>query len=257
MKKIITCLVATSLLSSCHIYKAYERPDVDIQHLYRDTVAADNRDSSDTLSLADTVSLGSRPWRDVFADPALQSLIEQGLAGNTDLQSALLRVKQAEATLLSSRLAYLPSLKLAPEGTISSFDKQSATRTYQLPVAASWEVDLFGNLLNAKRGAKAALLQSEAYQQAVQTQLIATIANSYYTLLMLDRQLAISEETTCNWEQSVATMKALKAAALTNEAAVTQSEANYYMVKATLPDLRRQIREAENSLSLLLGQAPQ
>lgn len=257
MKKIITCLVATSLLSSCHIYKAYERPDVDIQHLYRDTVTADNRDSSDTLSVADTVSLGSRPWREVFADPALQSLIEQGLAGNTDLQSALLRVKQAEATLLSSRLAYLPSLKLAPEGTISSFDKQSATRTYQLPVAASWEVDLFGNLLNAKRGAKTALLQSEGYQQAVQTQLIATIANSYYTLLMLDRQLAISEETTCNWEQSVATMKALKAAALTNEAAVTQSEANYYMVKATLPDLRRQIREAENSLSLLLGQAPQ
>lgn len=194
MKKIITCLVATSLLSSCHIYKAYERPDVDIQHLYRDTVTPDNRDSSDTLSVADTVSLGSRPWREVFADPALQSLIEQGLAGNTDLQSALLRVKQAEATLLSSRLAYLPSLKLAPEGTISSFDKQSATRTYQLPVAASWEVDLFGNLLNAKRGAKTALLQSEA---------------------------------------------------------------NYYMVKATLPDLRRQIREAENSLSLLLGQAPQ
>lgn len=257
MKKIITCLVATFLLSSCHIYKAYERPDVDIQHLYRDTVAADNRDSSDTLSLADTVSLGSRPWREVFADPALQSLIEQGLQGNTDLQSALLRVKQAEATLLSSRLAYLPSLKLAPEGTISSFDKQSATRTYQLPVAASWEVDLFGNLLNAKRGAKVALLQSEAYQQAVQTQLIATIANSYYTLLMLNRQLAISEETTCNWEQSVATMKALKTAALTNEAAVTQSEANYYMVKATLPDLRRQIREGENSLSLLLGQAPQ
>lgn len=137
-----------------------------------------------------------------------------------------------------------------------SFNHQAVTRTYQLPVAASWEVDLFGNLLNAKRGAKASLLQSEAYKQAVQTQLIASIANSYYTLLMLDRQLNISEETTRNWEQSVATMRALKAAALTNEAAVTQSEANYYQIKATLPDLRKQIREVENALSLVLGQTP-
>lgn len=166
------------------------------------------------------------------------------------------RVKQAEATLLSSRLSYLPSLSLSPEGSLSSFNHQAVTRTYQLPVAASWEVDLFGNLLNAKRGAKASLLQSEAYKQAVQTQLIASIANSYYTLLMLDRQLNISEETTRNWEQSVATMRALKAAALTNEAAVTQSEANYYQIKATLPDLRKQIREVENALSLVLGQTP-
>lgn len=178
------------------------------------------------------------------------------MSGNIDLQTAQLRVKQAEATLLSSRLSYLPSLSLNPEGSLSSFNRQAASRTYQLPVAASWEVDLFGNLLNAKRGAKTALLQSEAYRQAVQTQLIASIANSYYTLLMLDRQLSISEATTRNWEQSVATMRALKTAALTNEAAVTQSEANYYQIKATLPDLRKQIREVENVLSLVLGEAP-
>lgn len=113
-----------------------------------------------------------------------------------------------------------------------------------------------GNLLNARRGARAALLQSEAYRQAVQTQLIATIANSYYTLLMMDRQLSISETTAHNWQQSVATMRSLKSAALTNEAAVTQSEANYYQVKATLPDLRRQIREVENALSILLMKSP-
>lgn len=251
MKKIIPLIVAFTTLSSCHIYKAYERPQAETQGLYRDTVASGN-----TRIVADTLNLGMLPWYEVFRDTALQALIEQGLQGNINLQTAQLRVKQAEATLLSSKLAYLPSVGLNPEATISSFDRQSATKTYQLPVTASWEIDLFGSLLNAKRSAKAALLQSDAYRQAVRTQLIASIANSYYTLLMLDRQLSISETTTRNWEQSVATMRSLKTAALTNEAAVTQSEANYYQIKATLPDLRRQIREVENVLSLLLGKNP-
>lgn len=247
-------MVAIALLSSCHLYKAYERPQVETQGLYRDTVAIGD---SDTLTSSDTLNLGRLPWREVFRDTTLQSLIERGLAGNTDLQTAQLRVKQAEASLLSSKLAYLPSIGLNPEGTLNRFNRQSTTRSYQLPVTASWEVDLFGGLLNAKRSAKTALLQSEAYRQAVQTQLIASISNSYYTLLMLDRQLAISEETARNWEQSVATMRAMKTAALTNEAAVTQSEANYYQIKATLPDLRRQIREVENALSVMLGESPQ
>lgn len=254
MRKIILLITATALLGSCQLYKGYERPAIQTQGLYRDTLQY-----NDTLATAaaDTTTIGHLPWYEVFRDTALQALINQGLAGNADLQTARLRIKQAEATLLSSRLAYLPSLSLNPEGTISSLNHQSATRSYQLPVAASWEIDLFGSLLNAKRSAKAALLQSEAYRQAVQTQLIASIANSYYTLLMLDRQLLISETTTRNWQQSVATMKAMKAAALTNEVAVTQSEANYYQIQTTLPELLRQIREVENALSLVLGQAPE
>lgn len=258
MKKLVVLITAIGLLSSCHIYKAYERPEVNTQGLYRNALPhIDTLSTSDTLAFPDTLNFGNLPWREVFRDTALQALIEQGLKNNIDLQTAQLRIKQAEATLLSSKLSYLPSLHLNPQGTISSVEHQSVTRSYQLPVAASWEVDLFGNLLNAKRGAKTTLLQSEAYRQAVQTQLIASIANSYYTLLMLDRQLTISEETARNWEQSVATMRAMKAAALTNEAAVTQSEANYYQIKATLPDLRRQIREVENALSVALGQVPQ
>lgn len=258
MKKLVVLITAIGLLSSCHIYKAYERPEVNTQGLYRNALPhIDTLLTSDTLAFPDTLNFGNLPWREVFRDTALQALIEQGLKNNIDLQTAQLRIKQAEATLLSSKLSYLPSLQLNPHGTISSVEHQSVTRSYQLPVAASWEVDLFGNLLNAKRGAKTTLLQSEAYRQAVQTQLIASIANSYYTLLMLDRQLTISEETARNWEQSVATMRAMKAAALTNEAAVTQSEANYYQIKATLPDLRRQIREVENALSVALGQVPQ
>lgn len=250
MRKLVLFMMMVVMFGSCHIYKAYERPEVDTQGLFRDTLAAD-------YIIADTLSFGNFPWREVFRDTCLQQLIEQGLVENVDLLTAQLRVKEADALLLSSKLSYLPSVGLTPEGTLSHLNGHAVTRSYQLPVTAAWELDLFGNLLNAKRGARTALLQSEAYRQAVQTRLIASIANSYYTLQMLDRQLAISEETTRSWERSVATMKALKEAALTNEAAVTQSEASYYQIRTTLPELRRQIREVENALSLVLGQTPQ
>lgn len=250
-KQIIYMVCATALLSSCHIYKAYDRPkDIDASALYRDPLSA-----TDTLA-SDTANIGNLPWQEVFRDPKLQALIEKGLESNVDFQSAILRVEEAKALLTSARLSFLPSLNLAPQGTISRFDTKQATKTYQLPAVASWEVDLFGRLLNASREAKATLLQSKAYQQAVRSQLIAGIANTYYTLLMLDRQLAISTETATLWKENVRAMEAMKEAGMTTEAAVVQSKANYHQVEASLADLRRQIRETENALSVLLAEAP-
>lgn len=240
-----------ALLSSCHIYKQYDRPDIDAQGLYRDPVAI-----NDTLR-SDTNNMANMPWEQVFTDPQLQSLIRLGLEKNTDLQTALLQVKEAQASLMTSRLAYLPSLTLAPQGGVSSFDKMRGSWTWSLPVAASWEIDLFGKILNTKRAAKAALMQTDAYSQAVQTQIVAAIANYYYTLLMLDKQLQVTEQTSVLWAKNVETMKAMKEAAMVNEAGVVQSEANYYAVLASVADLKDQIRQAENSLSLLLRQAPQ
>lgn len=247
---IIYSICAAALLSSCNIYKKYSRPETDLQGLYRDPVS-----NTDTL-VSDTTNMANLPWEKVFTDPQLQSLIRLGLERNSDLQTALLKVKEAEASLMSSRLAYAPSLGLAPEGGVSSFNKSAGKWTYTLPIVASWELDLFGNLLNAKRAAKASLMQSESYQQAVQTQVIAAIANCYYTLLMLDTQLEITEQTAILWQKNVETMKAMKTAAMVNEAAVTQSEANSYMIAATIPDIKNQIRQTENTLSLLLRQAP-
>ncbi len=253
MKKQIICMLcATALLSSCHIYKSYDRPD-DIQTagLYRDTLS-----TGDTLA-SDTANFGNLPWREVFTDPQLQTLIEQGLANNTDLQTAILKVEEAKAALTTSRLAYAPMLALSPQGTISSFDKSAATKTYSLPVTASWEIDLFGKLLNAKRGAQVTLLQTKAYRQAVQTQIISGIANTYYTLLMLDQQQIITEETADIMKRNVETMRAMKDAAMTNAAAVAQSEAAYAQVLASIPAIRQSIRETENALCMLLRQAPQ
>lgn len=248
---LIYTLCMTTLFSSCHIYKQYSRPDIDVQGLYRDPVV-----DNDTLK-SDTNNIANLPWEKVFTDQHLQALIRLGLERNTDLQTALLRVKESQASLMTSRLSYLPSLTLAPQGGVSSYDHQRGNWSWSLPVAASWEIDLFGKILNTKRAAKAALLQSEAYQQAVQTQVIAAIANYYYTLLMLDKQLQTTEETSVLWAKSVETMKAMKEAAMVNEAGVVQSEANYRAVLASISDLKNQIRETENSLSLLLRQAPQ
>lgn len=247
-KKIVIAILFAFPLSGCHIYRAYERPEsvVVSDSLYREPVAG-----------ADTVSLASLSWKELFTDPQLQMLIETGLANNTDLGIARLKVKEAEAQLMTSRLSYLPSVSFTPQGTLTSVDGSKPSKTYNLAVAADWEIDLFGKLLNSKRGAQAALEQSEAYRQAVQTQLVATIANSYYTLLMLDRQLDITRRTADTWSESVRTMKALKRAGQTTEMAVAQTEAGKLSVDASVLSLERQINETENSLSTLLGMSPQ
>ena len=252
----ICSLVLAATLNSCHIYKKYERPEVDVQGLFRDTVSV-----TDTLA-ADSLNIGDLPWTDIFTDPILQDLIRQGLENNSDLKTAMLQVEAAQASFRASQLAFLPSINLTPQASVSSFDGNlhfggRSTWSWTAPVSASWEIDIFGRVLNSKRNAKAALMQGKAYQQAVRTQLIATIANGYYTLLMLDKQLAITEETAISWQQSVEIMKAMKLAGMTNEAAVAQSEANCYAIAASIPALQQQIRETENTLSTLLYQAPQ
>ena len=253
-KQVIYLVCATALLSSCHIYKTYDRPeDIRTSGLYRDPASP-----NDTL-VSDTASFGNLPWRQVFTDPQLQVLIEQGLAQNTDLQTAALKVKEAQAPLIAAKLAFAPTLALSPQGTISSFNHNAATKTYSLPVTASWELDLFGNLLNLKRNAQVTLEQTKAYRQAVQTQIIANIANMYYTLLMLDRQLEITKGTADILKRNTETMQAMKDAAMynINSAGVEQSRAAYAQVEASIPGIEQGIRETENALSTLLAEAPQ
>ncbi len=253
MKKshIIFILSVSFWATSCYIYKPYQRPEVSTDSLYRQT------ETEYPASGNDSISMGDLLWEEVFTDPYLQSLIRQGLEYNADLRTAALRVREAEASLLSARLAYTPSLALAPQGGVSSLESHTPSWTYTLPATSSWEIDIFGRLLNSKRGAKAAVEQSDAYRQAVRTSVIATVANMYYTLLMLDEQLDITLQTSELWKQNVETMVAMKEAGMVNEAAVVQSRANSYMVEASIPDLKQSIRETENSLSTFLGQSPQ
>ena len=234
-----------ALLSSCGIYTTYHPATEVPEQLYGEEVV-----------VSDSSSIASLHWRELFTDPYLVTLIEQGLANNTDYLTAGLRVQEAEATLLSAKLAYLPSLALAPQGTLSHLEGHKMTKAYSLPATASWEIDLFGKLRNAKRQSQALLAQSKDYQQAVRSQLIAGIANSYYTLLMLDAQLRIAEQTATSWGESARATHALMQAGKANEATVAQMEAAYAQVSASVLDLTEQINQVENSLSLLLAETP-
>lgn len=251
-KQFIGMMCVAAMMSSCHIYKAYDRPEsIDASGIYRDPVS-----ETDTLA-ADTANMGNLPWKEVFTDARLQALIEEGLANNVDMQAAVLRVEEAKVMLTSAKLSYLPSINFAPQGTMTTIDGGEMVKAYQLPAAASWEIDLFGKILNAKRGQQSVYLQSKYAQQAVRSQIICGIANVYYTLLMLDRQVEITTSTAAIYKENVRAMEAMKVAGYVNEAAVTQMRAASHQVEASLLDLKRQVRETENSLAVLLAKAPQ
>ena len=242
-------------LSSCGLYNKYDRPDVVTDDIVRDPVAQNG-----ALQSTDTTSFGNLPWRELFTDPQLRLLIEQGLEKNPDLLNAALNVQMVNEALKCARLAFLPSIALTPQGTISKLmtDPAVTTKSYQLPISASWNVDLFGNLLNAKRSAQMQLIATKDYQTVVQCNIISGIANLYYTLLMLDRQVEIVNDMEQLTKETWEMMKFMHENRVGYRSTAVQSaEAAYYSVQAQKVDLLRQTRETENALSLLIAQPAQ
>lgn len=246
MKKILASIITLPLLlAGCGIYTDYTRPAlpvVDSLYTHMPVEAVSN----------DTTSLAFLSWEELFADSLLRGYIRMGLEHNTDLNLARLRVEEAEATLQASRLAFFPSASLSAELGASGAQGPS----FSVAPSFQWEIDAFGKMRNTKKGAKAALEQSRAYRQAVQTRLIATIADSYYALLMLDQQIEISRRTMATWEENIRSLSALKRAGKTNEAAVLQASANKLQVENSIYSMQRQIYEQENAFAALLGTGP-
>ncbi|MDD2205075.1 MAG: TolC family protein [Bacteroidales bacterium] len=240
IKLALIAIIAFSL-SSCGIYKNYSRPaDLKTFGVYSDS----------TLVAADSTRIS---WQDIFLDPTLKSLIQKGLDNNTDLRIAQLQSEEAEASLRASKWAFAPSFSFSPQGTMSGTIGSSTNYTYELPVSASWQIDIFGSLRNAKKRSQVQLESSKEYAQAVQTQLIGNIATYYYKLVLLDKQLAVYQETAENWRANVEVTKRLMAAGQYNDAAVAQSEANYYSICSSVMDIEQQIKETENTVIQLLG----
>lgn len=260
MKKVMIFAAVTLLLSSCGLYNKYERPDnVETSGLIRDAV-----NDLDTLAVTpqDTASFGNLPWREVFTDPQLQALIEQGLERNTDLLNAALTVKMYETMLTAAKLAFLPAIQIGstqPMGSISTFytDPSATTKSYSIPVSATWTIDLFGNILSQKRSTQMKLLGYKDYQMAVRAQVVSGIANSYYTLLMLDEQLRIVTEMSKMSKETWEMMKLQYNLGRVRSTSVQSAEASYLSMLTQANDFRRQIRATENALSLLIGQQGQ
>lgn len=203
----------------------------------------------------DTTSIATLSWKELFTDICLQRLIDTALVRNTDLRTARLRVEQAEAALLTARMSYLPSVNVGAEGGLTGWDGSTA-KTYNINGAASWEIDIFGKITAAKHEARASLEKSYAYRQAVQTQLVASVASTYYMLLMLDEQIIIAEQTLQSWERTVSTLRSLMRAGKANDAVVLQAEANRATLEASLLSMRKSLKETENAMCLLLAQIP-
>lgn len=250
-------LFACMLVSSCGVYKNYERPtDIVTDGIYGRALSGDS------------LGLGDLSWRQVFTDPLLQALIEKGLAQNADIRQADLRIQEAENNLKAAKLAFFPSIAFAPQGTISGvWDPQDraqyqnifgggANKTYSLPLTASWQVDCFGQLRNAKKRSQVAVQNMQSIRQAYQTAVVAQVATLYYTLCMLDDQLRIAKETAENWKQNLEVTKLLMQAGQSNKAAVSSTEANYWSICANLVELEDQIINTENTLANFIGEVP-
>lgn len=247
LKHSLPLLALVLTLSGCGLYRKYQRPTIQTS-VYRG-------DQIDSLS-RDTTSFGQTPWRTLFTDVHLQALIEKALQQNVDLLTAHLSTQQAEAQLRSARLSFLPSLSLAPSISANKTEGLPTSYSYTLPVQASWQIDLFGSLLNASRSTQVQLLRAQAYQQLVRSRVIANVANSYYTLLMLDRQLQLSRSAAELAAHTLEVMKAQKEVGRAMESSVQSAQANLHAVEASIPEIKRQITTTENALALLLGESP-
>ena len=249
MKKIFSIILAGMLLSSCGLYKSYERPsDIITDGIYGDMqTAGDN-------------SLGDLGWRDIFTDPTLQALIERGLSQNSDMKNADLRIKEADYALRCAKLAYIPSFYFKPSGNISQiwdpYDRNSysASKSYSLPISLSWQIGSIGSLRNNKKKAEVTRDQLRNAKQAIQAQLVAGIASMYYNLDMLDEQLVLTQQTEQNWGKYLQMQKQLMDAGQGNLAAVASIEATYYSISTSVVSLKNNIHAVENALATLLGQ---
>ncbi len=252
MKRLSNIIIAAAvgfLLTSCGLYNKYEQQVEVPANTYGTT--------QDIQTAEDGTSLAQISWREFFADPLLQQLVEQVLANNTDLNSARIAVEKSEASLKVAKMAYLPSLYFAPQGTLSKFDDNPWSKTYNLPLQLSMDLDVFGSITNHKRAAKAVLLQAQVLEEATRANLISTTAQQYFLLQLLDQQLAILTMTDSLWNASLETQRSLWENGKAYSTAVNQMESSYLSMKTQIVDTRREIRATENAICRLLGIAPQ
>jgi len=241
-------------LQSCFVAKDYSRPDVVQESGFRTNLVAE-----------DSTTLAELSWREIFTDPVLQNYIETGLENNVDVRIAFKQVEAANAYYLQGKAAYFPTFNANAQATHQQLSGNSqfgaifdgSLTQYELTGSLSWEADIWGKIRSNRRASEASYLQSLSAQQAIKTRMISSIASIYYQLVAFDQQKKITEETIATREFSLETMKALKEAGTVNEVGVKQTEAQLHTAKAMLIDIDMNTKLLENTLSILLGGAPQ
>lgn len=252
-------LILPIVLTSCHITKKYEAPQMDAENLFRGE------------NPMDTTTIASIPWQEYFNDAYLQSYINEALENNHDMLIATQRIKQAEAVLGMARAAYFPDIALSAQVSqdrLSNADPLTGIskgkdvlgyhkETYSLGIVASWELDIWGKMNRQSKAKYAQMLNSYVGRTLIQTSLISNMANTYYSLMALDEQLRVTNDMIGLMQENLKTTEALKEAGMANGAAVEQTRAALYNTRASVPDLESNIRQLENSFCLMLGRKPE
>ena len=250
---VIAVSVMTFAFTGCGIYKKYSSPS---------DISSNAFGTSEEVTAAQSDnSIAELSWREFFTDPLLQQLIDTALAHNTDVQSARINVEKAQASLKAAKLAYCPSISFAPSGSVSSAvgsnGASPAAWVYNVPLQLDWNIGFAGSVTVNKRKANAVLLQAEAQREVVQSNIISMGAQQYSLLQILDRQLEILISTDSLWDKSLETQQVLWENGKSYSTAVSQMESSNLSVKTQIVDVRRNIRQVENSICRLLAMSPQ
>ncbi len=202
-------------------------------------------------------SIPMRSWQEIFVDEPLQALISEALTNNADVRTMQLNVEQAAIQMRVAKLSYLPSFALSPSGTITKSNGMPVSISYELPLTMNWELNLGGQVEAQKAATKYQWMNSQEQLNYTRLQLIASVANVYYTLIMLDEQLRLSEQSVQLQRETLETIIAMKEVAKMNELAVNQAETELQATIASVSDLRLQRDKSQRALNLLLCRTPQ
>lgn len=254
-KYLIAILTAASFVA-CKVGKDFQRPETPLPAQFGSAAASDS-------------SVGAAPWKQFFPDPALHELIGRALNSNFDLQLALKRIEAASSYVKQAKAAMLPSVNANATANTSFPSKNSLNglslnnflqtdhiEDYTLGLGVSWEIDIWGKIRRQKEAALAQYLQSFEAARAVQTGIVAQVANSYFNLLMLDAQLDIARRNASLSDTIVQMIRMQKTAGEVTELAVQQAVAQKQQAELLIPQLEQAATIQENAIRILMGELP-
>ncbi|MGB9070527.1 MAG: efflux transporter outer membrane subunit [Candidatus Acidiferrales bacterium] len=253
---LVPAALLIAVLAGCAVGPNYQRPNVDVPSTYREDPAAG------AAGLAPPVdSIGDEEWWTVFQDQELQKLIHTAIEQNYDLRIAATRVLQAQAQLGIARADQFPTVSAGADINTTRNPKTPIFPSYQLntgqlDLSAAWELDFWGKYRRATEAARANVLASEWGRRAVISTVVANVADAYFELRALDRELEISQQTLSSRQDSLKLTQALEQNGSVSLVDVRQGEQLVYTASATIPNLERQIQQQENLISVLLGRNP-
>jgi outer membrane protein, multidrug efflux system len=243
-------LLAAAVLAGCAVGPNYRRPAID--------APAETRGQ---IEPAEAESLADLPWWEVFGDPVLQKLITDAIEHNHDLQTAVFRVEQSRQLVGVARADLFPQIGYGGDASRQRafIPGRSNNATFDSFLGAfnlAWEIDIWGRIRRATESARAEYYGTEDFRRGVLLTLVSDVAQAYFELLELDRQLEIARFSTKTFQDTVELFTRRFQGGVGTDLEVSRGEAALAQAAATIPDIERAIVAKENQLSVLLGRNP-